>query len=152
LKVILNLKLLLNRWDEWVLSDRIMKASPKNLEYMKGLMSMLKSTDQNSALGVKRKQNDSKPKEKGKRKGSLAEDTDEDNWDLVPHVMSPEAAKKQISIEIPPNLRRFISVEWENIMLQNKLIPLPRNPNVVTILDDYMKSKITKKNPAYVIF
>jgi hypothetical protein len=66
--------------------------------------------------------------------------------------MSPEAAKKQISIEIPPNLRRFISVEWENIMLQNKLIPLPRTPNVVTILDDYMKNKQTKKNPAYVSF
>jgi mortality factor 4-like protein 1 len=139
-----------------------MRENEENLEYMKEVMGKLKSSNSAPAETGKPKRaaaggrpaSSSSSKGTGKLSGSKRkapepEPQEDIEWSEVANVIDPtKAAKKEITIPIPSNLRRFLALDWEKISHENMLLPLPRSPDVSTILDEYLKSKSSRKNPS----
>jgi len=56
--------------------------------------------------------------------------------------------RKEIKIKIPGALKKQLITDWENITKNQKLVPLPREPSVNLILEEFVKSKKTKSAQA----
>ncbi|CAF1710320.1 BnaC03g61530D [Brassica napus] len=55
------------------------------------------------------------------------------------------STEKLIKIQIPATLRKQLTDDWENITQKDKIVKLPRSPNVDEILSKYHELK-TKKD------
>jgi len=73
---------------------------------------------------------------------------------LMKRLLNPtrqELKKKEIKIKIPGALKKQLITDWENITKNQKLVPLPREPSVNFILEEFVKSKKTKSAQAEAI-
>ncbi|CAA0814341.1 Protein MRG1 [Striga hermonthica] len=59
-------------------------------------------------------------------------------------VESNPATEKLIKIQIPPTLKKQLVSDWELVTQQNKLVKLPRSPNVDDILTKYLEYRSKK--------
>ncbi|CAH2039088.1 unnamed protein product [Thlaspi arvense] len=126
-------------WDEWIGLDCVLKHTEENIEKQRELglkqgvksamawrVSKMKPRSPNVARGRKRKQ------------------------DSVDTVVSPLEEKNVVpsdnvlTFHIPPALRKQLIDDCEFVTQMDKLVQLPRSPNVDDILKKYIDSKMKK--------
>jgi len=119
------------KWDEWVDSSRLMKETEANRKYAEELKEQVKNKK-----GTKRKGDSSAKKGVTTARKKLKKEEDDT-------VESDDARQdqKEVKIKIPPNLKRLLITDWENITRHQKLVPLPRSPTVNVILEEFLKAK-----------
>ncbi|KAL8193677.1 hypothetical protein R6Q57_026369 [Mikania cordata] len=118
-------------WDEWVGAERLMKTTDENIrkqqeldkkqgvEPKSGRFIQTKSKISNGAKGKKRKHESSAEKEN-------------------------TSVEKLVDIEIPQILKQQLVDDWGYVNEQNKLVELPRAPNVDDILKMYLEYRSKK--------
>ncbi|ESQ36663.1 hypothetical protein EUTSA_v10008162mg [Eutrema salsugineum] len=125
-------------WDEWIGFDCVLKHTEENIEKQRKLgmkqgvkssmawkVSKMKPRSPNVARGRKRKQ------------------------DSVDTVISPleknvVPSDNVLTFHIPPALRKQLTDDCEFVTQMQKLVQLPRSPNVDGILKKYIDSKMKK--------
>ena len=121
-----------SHWDEWVPESRLLKHNPQNLRVQKERVKEFQRahkkraramTDVAGAAGAA-------GNAAGKRKlGDGAPSADEGLGEIREQLRLPQAMKLKL-IE-----------DWERITREKKLVPLPREPNIATLLDDFLQAK-----------
>ncbi|KAH9663771.1 protein MRG1 [Citrus sinensis] len=144
-KSLLSLGHLANSWDEWVGVDRLLKHTEENvmkqqaLQKKQGADRSSKSgrsaqTKQKSSTDVKVEKEDIKSYvAKGKKRKSDS-GTEKDNVSV----------EKLVKIQIPSTLKKQLVDDWEFVNQQDKLVKLPRLPNVDDILTKYLQYRSKK--------
>ncbi|KND01157.1 uncharacterized protein SPPG_04248 [Spizellomyces punctatus DAOM BR117] len=112
-------------WDEWVPESRVLKYSEDNLKKQADLKESLKSK---KAKESKRQQEKEGDKNRKRPRESTAEREEE-------FLRRPE-----IKISIPESLKSQLIEDWENVTKSQKLVRLPREVNVVDVLQRYRES------------
>jgi len=135
------------KWDEWVESDRLLKDNPENRKHASELKDKVKAEKKNKRKSESKKEG--KGKKRSKKDGDGEEDEDDDAVDE--ETVEPDETRverKEIKIKIPGALKKQLITDWENITKNQKLVPLPREPSVNLILEEFVKSKKTKSAQA----
>jgi len=115
------------KWDEWVPETRVLKYNDVNLKRQAELKASV--TAQKNSKYHEKKITDS--------------GTDRGRKRFKDVVKEEEFIKKpEIKIIIPDLLKLQLVDDWENITKDQKLVTLPRKPNVAEILEDYKKLKV----------
>ncbi|PGG98626.1 mortality factor 4-like protein 1 [Blastomyces parvus] len=138
-----------NTWDDWVLQDRLRKATEENRELAATLRrdveaSMRQRTKQ--ASGKRRRGSDissnrnseerqSSAPARGTKRSRDAEIEKEDHFN----------ARPSIRIVMPDNLKALLVDDWENITKNMQLVPLPAKVSVNKILDTYFEEEKGKR-------
>ncbi|KAJ6916360.1 chromatin modification-related protein EAF3 isoform X2 [Populus alba x Populus x berolinensis] len=129
-----------NSWDEWVGMDRLMKHTPDNvlkqqtLEKKQGVDKGLKpgrssqTKPKNSTDSKMDKEDPKSNVAKGKKRKSDS-GMEKDNLPV----------EKLVKIQIPSTLKKQLVDDWEFVTQQDKLVKLPRSPNVDDILTKYLE-------------
>jgi len=114
-------------WDEWVPETRVLKYNEVNLKRQSELKASVQA-QKNS------KNHEKKIADTGTDRGRkrLREIEKEEEF----------LRKPEIKIVMPDLLKLQLIDDWENITKDQKLVTLPRKPNVADILDEYKKLKI----------
>jgi len=106
-----------DRWNEWVDHSRMLKHNPVSVQMRKKLQEELRKNKNTAARG----------KGKGQRGGRKRKATDmRYRGNVVP-------------IDIPTKLQKRL-VNDKRLIFSKCLVPLPREPNVAQILDEYKKT------------
>ncbi|KAG0257967.1 Esa1p-associated factor [Mortierella polycephala] len=118
-------------WDEWVPESRALKLNEANL----AKQASLKESYPGKKKTVPKTTGSSESSARGKNR---TKDTSVDKEEEF-------TKRPEIKIPIPDSLKAQLVDDWENITKNQQLVPLPRTPNVVQILDMYKESKKDKK-------
>ncbi|KAJ9562364.1 hypothetical protein OSB04_007524 [Centaurea solstitialis] len=134
-----------NSWDEWVGVDRLMKYTDENIMKQQAL-DKKQGVDKNpksgrstqakpkAATDVKVEKEDVKSSgAKGKKRKSDSS-TEKENASI----------EKPVKIQIPSALKKQLVDDWEFVNHQDKLVKLPRSPNVDDILAKYLEYRSKK--------
>ncbi|XP_024977554.1 protein MRG1 isoform X2 [Cynara cardunculus var. scolymus] len=120
-------------WDEWVGVDRLMKYTEENIVKQQAL-DKKQGVDKNSKSG---RSTQTKPKvssgAKGKKRKSDSS-TEKENASI----------EKPVKIQIPSALKKQLVDDWEYVNHQDKLVKLPRSPNVDDVLAKYLEYRSKK--------
>ncbi|XP_024962696.1 protein MRG1-like isoform X2 [Cynara cardunculus var. scolymus] len=119
-------------WDEWVGVERLMKYTQENIQKQQDL-GKKQGVDRNPKSG---RSNQTKPKISTGAKGKKRK-----NDSSTEEIASIE---KLVNIEIPSTLKKQLVDDWEFVNEQDKLVKLPRSPNVDDILDSYLEYRSKK--------
>lgn len=116
-------------WDEWVPECRVLKWTDTNLQRQ----AQLKETyaEKKRAVGTKERTAQDSGTDRGKKRLRDQSVDKEDDF----------AKRPEIKIPIPEALKVKLVDDWEYITKSQLLVPLPREPNVVQILEMYRDSK-----------
>ncbi|KAB5547856.1 hypothetical protein DKX38_011262 [Salix brachista] len=114
-------------WDEWVGMDRLMKHTPDNVLKQQTLEKK-QGIDKNLKPG---RSSQTKPKNSTVAKGKKRK-SDSGIEDNLP-------VEKLVKIQIPSTLKKQLVDDWEFVTQQDKLVKLPRSPNVDDILTKYLE-------------
>lgn len=132
-------------WDEWVGVDRLLKHTEENVMKQQALQKKKVAdkssksgrsaqTKQKSSTDVKVEKEDIKScVAKGKKRKSDS-GTEKDNVSV----------EKLVKIQIPSTLKKQLVDDWEFVNQQDKLVKLPRSPNVDDILTKYLQYRSKK--------
>jgi len=115
------------KWDEWVPESRVMKYNDVNLKRQAELKASVNA--QKNSKYHEKKITDTGTDRGRKRFKDIGKEED--------FIKKPE-----IKIIIPDLLKVQLVDDWENITKDQKLVTLPRKPNVADILEDYKKLKV----------
>ncbi|CAE6470104.1 unnamed protein product [Rhizoctonia solani] len=118
-------------WDEWILPSRLLKWNETNLTIQKNLVSQTKQAGPGAGASSKSAGISSGGMGTGgrgiARKEGRKRGREED-----------EATKKpEMKLEIPEVLKVQLVDDWEAVTKSNRLVPLPRTPNVQEILTSF---------------
>ncbi|GER51357.1 PLC-like phosphodiesterases superfamily protein [Striga asiatica] len=141
-------------WDEWVGMDRLMKNTEENILKQQTLDKKA-GVDKNSKSG---RSTYTKPKSSADAKVDKDEAKNVGILIYRHHIAvakgkkrkvdsaveSNPATEKLIKIQIPPTLKKQLVSDWELVTQQNKLVKLPRSPNVDDILTKYLEYRSKK--------
>ncbi|KAK3004708.1 hypothetical protein RJ639_018916 [Escallonia herrerae] len=142
-EIVTKLPYVANSWDEWVGADRLMKHSEENVLKQQAL-DKKQGVDKNPKSGrsaqtkpkissdVKGDKEDAK-RAKGKKRKSES-GIEKDNVSV----------EKLVKIQVPSTLKKQLVDDWEFITQQDKLVKLPRSPNVDDILSKYLEYRSKK--------
>lgn len=114
-------------WDEWVPESRVLKYNEVNLKRQSELKASVAA--QKHSKYHEKKIADTGTDRGRKRSKDVGKEEE--------FIKKPE-----IKIVIPDLLKLQLVDDWENITKDQKLVSLPRKPNVAEILDDYKKLKV----------
>lgn len=136
-------------WDEWVPETRLLKHNDENLARKATLQeaakagSLISSAEKSAAStsaasSLKRAKDSELPDRKSASRGTKRSRE---------HVEAEEEFLKrpEVKISLPDELKLQLVDDWENITKNGQLVPLPRNPCVKDILDDYRKHYLASK-------
>ncbi|KAI9026827.1 MRG-domain-containing protein [Hyaloraphidium curvatum] len=135
-------------WDEWVPEERALKLNDENLKRQKELVSLAKTQGQPKKKGAaapggkdeKGPGGDAAAQGKGagsnKRKRETTVEKEEEFL-----------KKAEVKLAFPDVLKVQLVDDWEWITKQQKLVKVPREPNVDRILELYKESRAGKKAP-----
>ncbi|KAG4086135.1 MRG-domain-containing protein [Neocallimastix lanati (nom. inval.)] len=118
-------------WDEWVPESHVLKYNDINLKKQSELKAFVQA--QKNSRNHEKKITDT-----GTDRGRKRLRENEKEEDTI--------KKPEIKIVMPDLLKLQLIDDWENITKDQKLVTLPRKPNVAEILEDYKKIKIDSKN------
>ncbi|KAH9712121.1 protein MRG1 [Citrus sinensis] len=120
-------------WDEWVGVDRLLKHTEENVMKQQALQKK-QGADRSSKSGrsAQTKQKSSTVAKGKKRKSDSG--TEKDNVSV----------EKLVKIQIPSTLKKQLVDDWEFVNQQDKLVKLPRSPNVDDILTKYLQYRSKK--------
>ncbi|CAA0397777.1 unnamed protein product [Arabidopsis thaliana] len=147
-------------WDEWVSADRLLKHTEENLVKQKaldkkqGVEKGTKSgrsaqTKTRSSADTKADKDDSKTN--GRQHINLQKGRNESTSQAMRSGLQKlrdkdnVTAEKLMKIQIPASLKKQLTDDWEYIAQKDKVVKLPRSPNVDEILSKYLEFK-TKKD------
>ncbi|CAA3002731.1 MRG1 isoform X1 [Olea europaea subsp. europaea] len=132
-------------WDEWVGMDRLMKHTEENV---------LKQQALDKKAGVDK---NAKSWRSSQVKPKSSSDSKLDNEETKNNVSKGKkrkadsgieknnsGAEKLLKIQIPSTLKKQLVDDWEFITQQNKLVRLPRSPNVEDIIAKYLDYRSKK--------
>uniref|UniRef100_A0A2P2M348 Chromatin binding protein n=1 Tax=Rhizophora mucronata TaxID=61149 RepID=A0A2P2M348_RHIMU len=132
-------------WDEWVGTDRLMKHTEENVMKQQALEKKL-GVDKNSKLG-----------RSAQTKSKSSTDAKIDKEDIKSNVAKGKKRKgdsnieknnlsveKLVKIQIPSTLKKQLVDDWEFVNQQDKLVKLPRSPNLDDILMKYLEYRSKK--------
>ncbi|XP_023754324.2 protein MRG1 isoform X2 [Lactuca sativa] len=120
-------------WDEWVGVDRLMKNTEENILKQQAL-DKKQGVDRNSKSG---KSTQTKPKVSSGAKGKKRKNdssTEKEN----------ASVENLINIQIPSALKKQLVDDWEFVNEQDKLVELPRSPNIDDIFEKYLEYRSKK--------
>lgn len=110
-----------NTWDEWVGEERVLALDEENLKKQSELV------------------NQAQINKNGKRIDQTVQEKKKKRRDSVLTEKEDEFMKKQmIHIPIPDGLKLKLVQDWENVTKSQKLVVLPRSPNVNQVLDGFL--------------
>ncbi|KAK9670330.1 hypothetical protein RND81_13G194200 [Saponaria officinalis] len=127
-------------WDEWVGADRLMKYTDENVQKQQELKKK-QGADKTQRSG---RSSQTKPKGSTEAKG--------DNEDTKINVAKGKkrkgdeesfSAEKLIKIQMPSTLKKQLVDDWEFVQ-KDKLVKLPRSPNVDDLLKKYLEYRTRK--------
>jgi len=118
-------------WDEWVPESRVLKYNDTNLKRQTELKAYVQA--QKNSRNHEKKIADTGT-DRGRKRLREVEKEEE-------FLKRPE-----IKIVMPDLLKLQLIDDWENITKDQKLVTLPRKPNVADILEDYKKIKVNSEN------
>ncbi|KAK9067026.1 hypothetical protein SSX86_014350 [Deinandra increscens subsp. villosa] len=133
-------------WDEWVGVDRLMKYTEENIQKQQAL-DKKQGVDKNPKSGrsaqtkpkvlndVKVEKEDVKSSGGAKGKKRKSESSTE---------KGNASVEKPVKIQIPSTLKKQLVDDWEFVNHQDKLVKLPRSPNVDDILAKYLEYRSKK--------
>ncbi|OCH89940.1 MRG-domain-containing protein [Obba rivulosa] len=138
-------------WDEWVDATRLLKFNETNIALQKALQSSAAqaAASTSAAKGAARAQA-AKEAGRGVRKDGGTRGTkrgrDEDEGSKRP----------EMKLDVPESLKLLLVDDWEAVTKNNQLVPLPRSPNVVELLEEFRQyvmaqPKPTLKDPAVLL-
>ncbi|GJJ75256.1 mortality factor 4-like protein 1 [Entomortierella parvispora] len=119
-------------WDEWVPESRALKLNEANL----AKQASLKDSYPGKKKAIPKTSGSLDSTDRGKK--SRTKDTSVDKEEDF-------TKRPEIKVPIPDSLKAQLVDDWENITKNQQLVPLPRTPNVVQILEMYRESKKDKK-------
>ncbi|CAO3567395.1 Esa1p-associated factor [Mortierella alpina] len=118
-------------WDEWVPESRALKINEANL----AKQASLKESYPGKKKAVPKTTAASESSARGKNRTKDTSADKEEDFTKRPEIKVP----------IPDSLKTQLVDDWEYITKNQQLVPLPRTPNVVQILEMYKESKKDKK-------
>ncbi|KAF9019967.1 Esa1p-associated factor, partial [Haplosporangium bisporale] len=118
-------------WDEWVPESRALKLNEANL----AKQASLKESYPGKKKTVPKTSTSTESSDRGKKR---AKDTSVDKEEDF-------TKRPEIKVPIPDSLKAQLVDDWENITKNQQLVPLPKTPNVVEILEMYRDFKKDKK-------
>ncbi|KAL7231739.1 hypothetical protein ACSBR2_009887 [Camellia fascicularis] len=132
-------------WDEWVGMDRLMELTEDNVLKQQAL-DKKQGVDKNSKSG---RSAQTKPKASSEAKVDK-EDTKNNvakgkKRKIDSGVEKDSASvEKLVKVQIPSTLKKQLVDDWEFITQKDKLVKLPRSPNVDDILTKYLEYRSKK--------
>ncbi|KAF8454544.1 MRG-domain-containing protein [Terfezia claveryi] len=140
-----------NTWDEFVPQDRLRKMTPENLELQKALKEAARPTQKGGVkstpdgkkasgnmAGGKASSEDfstAPPTARGQKRTREMEMEKEDDF----------LRKNEIKLFIPDVLKATLVDDWEYITKNQQLVPLPKNINVIKILENYKAASAKRR-------
>ncbi|XP_010437242.1 PREDICTED: protein MRG1-like [Camelina sativa] len=133
-------------WDEWVSTDRLLKHTEENLVKQKALekkrvaekgtkSGRSAQTRTRSSADTKADKDDTKTNAaRGKKRKNEAGNEKEN-----------ASSEKLMKIQMPATLKKLLTDDWEYIAQKDKVVKLPRAPNVDEILSKYLEFRIKKE-------
>ncbi|RUS21622.1 LOW QUALITY PROTEIN: MRG-domain-containing protein [Jimgerdemannia flammicorona] len=144
-------------WDEWVPESRALKWTEANLakqQQLKELHSQKKKPAKPATTSTLASDRASHGEgsggggagggsgdQRGRKRASQSMDK------AYVHRLQEEDYMKrpEVKVPIPDSLKAQLVDDWENVTKNQQLVPVPRNPNVVQILELYREAKKDKK-------
>ncbi|CAE6389024.1 Chromatin modification-related protein EAF3 [Rhizoctonia solani AG-1 IB] len=118
-------------WDEWILPSRLLKWNETNLTIQKNLVAQTKQAGPGAGGSNKSAGASSGGMGTGGRGAARKEGRKRGREE-------DEATKKpEMKLEIPDVLKVQLVDDWEAVTKSNRLVPLPRTPNVQEILTSF---------------
>ncbi|XP_043805372.1 protein MRG1 isoform X4 [Manihot esculenta] len=131
-------------WDEWIGTDRLLKHTEENVLKQQALEKK-QGVDKSSKLG---RSAQTKPKvstdakvDKEEQKNNVTKGKKRKSGSDIEDNFSVE---KLVKIQIPSTLKKQLLDDWEYVTQQDKLVKLPRSPNVDDILTKYLEYRSKK--------
>ncbi|CAF0808441.1 unnamed protein product [Didymodactylos carnosus] len=132
------------RWDEWVGNDRIVKFSPENIKLQQELMLAHGNSSNNKpGQGRSKKQRETHTPVV---ETSVPEENPVPSDDSVEKPVTYEN-KVEIEIKLPEQIKSYLSEDWKQINMDEKLLSLPCEINVEKILEQYRQIKVKSQKP-----
>ncbi|XP_015890250.1 protein MRG1 isoform X2 [Ziziphus jujuba] len=121
-------------WDEWVGSERLMKHTEENVLKQQAL-DKKQGVDKNPKSG---RSAQTKPKSSAVPKGKKRKNDSGAEKDTL-------SFEKLVKIQIPSTLKKQLVDDWEYVTQQDKLVKLPRSPNIDDILRKFLEYRLKKE-------
>ena len=117
-------------WDEWAPASRIRRNDAKNQKMQLQRLRQFHTFAKKQRAAQAQQQQPTQ--------------VQQDNDDKPMEFMLRTQVQKQL--HIPISLKTRIISDWESITRERKLFKLPRQPNVATLLADFLQSKSSKRS------
>ncbi|KAH9624297.1 hypothetical protein KSS87_003868 [Heliosperma pusillum] len=141
-------------WDEWVGTDRLMKYTDENIQKQQEL-ERKQGADKNQRSG---RSSQAKPKGSADAKGDKEDAKINGNAGRSSKTIvfvakgkkrkvdekETFSAEKLVKIQMPSTLKKQLVDDWESVMQKDKLVKLPRSPNVDEVLKKYLEYRTRK--------
>ncbi|GIY68692.1 male-specific lethal 3 homolog [Caerostris extrusa] len=132
-------------WDRCVREEFILPYTDENIDLQYKLAS-------EAALAIKGKRKsklppllkDSLVKKQRSESNNDKPESPESSQSESDSESSEDESEKQVILNIPEILKKQLEKDWRSITKKNKLVKVPCNPNVITILETFVKNLVTK--------
>ncbi|EMD35829.1 hypothetical protein CERSUDRAFT_96052 [Gelatoporia subvermispora B] len=131
-------------WDEWVDATRLLKFNDTNIALQKALQAQSSAAQASSAAGSS----------KGAAKGYAARETgrgarkDGGTRGTKRGRDEDEGSKRpEMKLNVPESLKLLLVDDWEGVTKNNQLVPLPRSPNVIELLEEFRQYVLAEPEP-----
>ncbi|KAK2748857.1 Esa1p-associated factor [Onygenales sp. PD_40] len=138
-----------NTWDDWVLQDRLRKATDDNKELAATLRRDAEAAFRqraNKASAKKRGDSDfSSMRDSEERQSSVAARGTKRSRDQEIEKEEHFNSRPSVRIVMPDNLKALLVDDWENVTKNMQVVPLPAKVPVNKILDTYFEEEKVKR-------
>jgi len=117
-----------DKWDDWVPEDRTLVINEESIQKRKELIALHTNRKTPTAKVSEKRITAPEQNNSRKRKASVAAAADS---------VEDFSKSLEVRIAIPDELKTRLVLDWENVTSGQKLVPLPRDPTVAKILEDY---------------
>ncbi|GIY82459.1 male-specific lethal 3 homolog [Caerostris darwini] len=132
-------------WDRCVREEFILPYTDENIDLQYKLAS-------EAALAIKGKRKsklppllkDSLVKKQRSESNNDKPESPESSQSESDSESSEDESEKQVILNIPEILKKQLEKDWHSITKKNKLVKVPCNPNVIMILETFVKNLVTK--------
>ncbi|GAA5894401.1 hypothetical protein JCM5296_005157 [Sporobolomyces johnsonii] len=133
-------------WDEWVPEERLNKYNEENIRKQKALIEAQRARDaaEREAQKAAEAETARRAAASGGGAGVMGAALKRDDKRGLKRAREGEAEEEymrrmEVKIAIPDQLKTQLVDDWEAITKNQQLVPLPRNPSVDVILDEWLK-------------
>ncbi|KAL1742359.1 MRG-domain-containing protein [Schizophyllum fasciatum] len=135
-------------WDEWVPVSRLLKMTEENLKTKRALhLGTHLNGESKSAKGsTKGTAGGSGPAARGGgRKDNNQRGLKRSREEVRGPAKRDDVKRPELKLEMPEAMKVRLVDDWEAVTKNNQLVPLPRNPNVKQMLDEFEAFVRTEK-------